>query len=497
MSGYALHAAAGPVRREPWIALLVLASAAAYATYSVLNHMHLGTYAYDLGIFDQVLWHYSRFEIPETTIVGLPTALGDHFHPILLLLTPLYWIWSDPKTLLIAQGVLIAASIVPVYVWCRDRVGRLAAHLLAGAYVMFWGIHSAVAFDFHEIAFAPVLLASMLVCADRERWRAFAALLVAFLLVKENLALLVAFIGVYLAVRGERRKGAAVAVVGVAWFFLTTKLAIPWFGGGREFRHFRYQQFGSDLPAALWHMATHPWTVVQIFFDQEAKIRTLALIVLPFLGLFLISPLALLLIPLLAERMYSTNPFLWGTSAHYSLVLAPILVMGAADGLRRLPRLRFVRSRPRLRALRTPRFALGAVVVILLLNAWAASTFPLRALTQPSFYSSWPQDRIAQRMLALVPPDASVAAQSHFIPHLSERELVFQLGPGRPTADYVVANSGLWFQLRYPSLRYIDKRRMLRNLTPYYGTLFYEDGWVIMRRVQKGTAQAPSSRRGT
>ena len=489
--GRALRDVSAPVLREPWIALLVVLSVAAYATYSVLNHLHFGTYAYDLGIFDQVMWHYSRFEIPETTVVGLPTALGDHFHPILLLLTPLYWVWSDPKALLIAQAVLIAASIVPVYSWCRDRVGRGAAHLLAAAYVMFWGVHSAVAFDFHEIAFAPVILAFMLLAIDRGNWRAFAGLLVAFLLVKENLAMLVAFVGVYLALHGERRKGAAVALLGVAWYFATTKLAIPWFGGGREFRHFRYQQFGSDLPGALWYMATHPWTMITVFFDQPAKVYTLGLIFLPFLGLVLLSPLAILLVPLLAERMYSTNPFLWGTSAHYSLILAPILVMGAADGLARLPRLKAVRLRPRLRLLRAPRLALGAATVILVLNVWASSAFPLRAMLSSNFYATWPEDRIEEQMVDLVPPGASVAAQSHFVPHLSQRKLVFQLGPGRPTAEYLVAHSGLQFQLQHPNLRYVDKRRMLLDLAPNYGAVYFKDGWVVMRRIREGRAEAP------
>ena len=111
-------------RAEPAVLALAAVASLAYATFSVLNHGHFGTYAYDLGIFDQVMWHYSRFELPETTIVGLPTALGDHLHPVLLLLTPLYWIWADPRMLLGAQAVLLGASVVPVFVFCRDHVGR-------------------------------------------------------------------------------------------------------------------------------------------------------------------------------------------------------------------------------------------------------------------------------------------------------------------------------------------------------------------------------------
>jgi uncharacterized membrane protein len=482
---------AGLARSEPALLLLVAFAATGYATYSVLNHMHFGTYAYDLGIFDQVMWHYSRFEIPETTVVGLPTALGDHFHPILLLLTPLYWVWSDPRILLVAQAILIAVSIVPVFIWCRERVGRGPAYLLAGAYVMFWGVHSAVAFDFHEIAFAPVLLASLLIAADRGQWRAFGALVVALLLVKENLALLVVFIGLYVAiVHGERRRGMIAAGVAIGWFFLTTKLLIPWFGGGRGFRHFRYQQFGSDLPEALGHMLRYPWTVFEVFVDQDAKVRTLILLFAPFLALIFLSPLAILLIPLLAERMYSTNPFLWGTSAHYSLVIAPVLVMGTADGLARL-----MRRLPAERRHRARGYALACTWVIFVVNVGAAGDKPLRALTDPEFYSRSSADDIASRMVSLVPPGATVAAQSHFVPHLSQRQGVFQLGPGKPTAEYIVANSGLDFQLRYPDLRYVDKRRLLRDRADRYGPVFYEDGWVVLRRYPDDLADVAAGKR--
>jgi len=473
-------------RAEPALLVIAVLTAVAYGTYSVLNHLHFGTYAYDLGIFDQVMWHYSRFEIPETTVVGLPTALGDHFHPILLLLTPLYWIWADPRILLVAQAILIASSVVPVFIWCRERVGRGPAYLLVLAYVMFWGVHSAVAFDFHEIAFAPVLLASLLIAIDRGRWRAVGVLVLALLLTKENLALLVTFLGLYVAVvHREHRRALIMAGVGIGWFFVTTKFAIPWFGGGKGFRHFRYQQFGPDLPSALEHMARYPWTVAQVFLDQPAKVQTLLLLFAPFLALIFVSPLAILLVPLLAERMFSTNPFLWGTSAHYSLVIAPVLVMGSADGLARL-----LRRLPAARLARAPVYAAVCAGVMLVVNIGAAGDFPLRALTDPAFYRLSSADRISQKMVAMVPPGATVAAQSHFVPHLSERAKVFQLGPGEATTDYIVANSGLDFQLRYPALRYIDKRRMLRDRSESYGAIFYDDGWVVLRRYGDARADA-------
>jgi hypothetical protein len=36
---------------------------------------------------------------------------------------------------------------------------------------------------------------------------------------------------------------------------------------------------------------------------------------------------------------------------------------------------------------------------------------------------------------------------------------------------------------------------MLLDLAPNYGAVYFEDGWVVLRRVRAGRAQAPQRRR--
>src|SRR5688572_33437146 len=86
-----------------------------YALYGLFRHWHFGSSAYDLGIFDQAVWHLSRFEVPASTINGYPNILGDHFHPIIAAWAPLYWLAPAPETLIVVQAALFAASIVPVF----------------------------------------------------------------------------------------------------------------------------------------------------------------------------------------------------------------------------------------------------------------------------------------------------------------------------------------------------------------------------------------------
>src|SRR5438067_80645 len=66
------------VRAEPGIVALAAALGAAYAVYAVLRHVHFQT-GLDLTIFDQAVWHLSRFEEPASTMKGVPNLWGDHF----------------------------------------------------------------------------------------------------------------------------------------------------------------------------------------------------------------------------------------------------------------------------------------------------------------------------------------------------------------------------------------------------------------------------------
>src|SRR6266851_5002439 len=76
------------------LALTVVASAA-YAEISLYRHNHFASNAFDLAIQDQTVWGYSRFEFICNTVLGIPNLLGDHFHPILMVLAPFMWVWDS------------------------------------------------------------------------------------------------------------------------------------------------------------------------------------------------------------------------------------------------------------------------------------------------------------------------------------------------------------------------------------------------------------------
>jgi len=216
--------------------------------YSVYGISRVNTYltsGYDLGIFDQAVRHYAHFQAPIVTLKGDGyTIWADHFHPIIALWAPLYWIWDNIRVLVIGQAVVVASAAFPLWRFLRRHVTRTpwAKLFLAGA-LLGWPIQCLIDFDVHEIAFAIPLLAWIIDALDR---RDDATLLVCsalLLFVREDMGVIVALTGLLRFFRCHPAKGRisatrkwlialALILAGITTFILTTTVIIPHFSGG-------------------------------------------------------------------------------------------------------------------------------------------------------------------------------------------------------------------------------------------------------------------------
>ncbi|WP_143221037.1 DUF2079 domain-containing protein [Actinomadura sp. CNU-125] len=372
-------------RRLAGPAAMAAVTAVVYAAFSLLRLHTFRASSYDLVIFDQAVRSYSGFGPPVAIVKGVHNGfgpdfavLGDHFSPILAVLAPLYWIHDGPGTLLVAQAVLFAAAIVPIWRYTARKLGRAAAYCASGAYALSWPVAEALSFDFHEVAFVPLLSALLVERHDAGRRGQAAAVAVALLLVKEDMGLLLAGFGLYLLTRrGERRAGAVHIAAGLAATWAASRFVIPAFGGDDGY-YWAYGTLGPDLPSAAVHAVTHPWDVLAALGDPPAKLVTLLLLAAPLLLLPLASPLTLAAVPLLAERMLATGfENWWQARYHYNAFIIAVLILAAVDGA--------VRLRARVRAARRGPRALPAAALL----AAAAVTVPFFAfagLADPSLY---------------------------------------------------------------------------------------------------------------
>ncbi|MGW3078250.1 DUF2079 domain-containing protein [Kitasatospora sp. NPDC001132] len=229
---------ATPLARRPAVLAWALATgfAALYACVGVNRHRRGLSKAYDLGIFEQAIRAYAHGQAPIVPLKGPGYhLLGDHFHPLIAVLAPAYRAFPSPLTLVVAQALLMALAVVPLTRWAHEVAGPRVALLVGSATGASWGIVRAAADDFHEIAFAVPLLAFAVTALGRRRPLAAALWSLPLPLVKEDLGLTVAAVGVLIAWQARRERhrsplpGLAFAALGLVATALTVLVVLPAF----------------------------------------------------------------------------------------------------------------------------------------------------------------------------------------------------------------------------------------------------------------------------
>ena len=511
------------------VGALTLVMAALYCVFALAQLYRFRTSSYDLVIFDEAVRSYSHF-LPGTSIIkGLHNGfgphfseLGDHWSPILAALSPLYWIYSGPQTLLVAQAVLFALAIPPLWVFTRRAFGggrkaTVAAYLVSVAYALSWPIASALAFDFHEVAFAPLLIAIALERLQAGRLRTALIALTALLLVKEDMGLLVAGIGIYLAVarpRVVRRQllvGCILIVAGLLDTVIATYVLIPAFGGRSDY-YWAYTALGANGQEAVGHLITHPISSLKLLITPRVKLVTMLWLSGAFCFLPLRSPIALATIPLLLERMMA-NLFgnWWVTSYQYNAYLVVILACAAVDGAARLDRSLLFRRYlaggragqlespeaaaadgqdtgrvPEPRAGRgTPgTVALGCAAAMCAVAVFLVPRFGFGPALHPSFYRRTPAQKAEAAVAAAVPSGVVVAATNNVGPALSSRDtvLLWDGDGGTPPlgAPWVVANVRA-LQFTFHSVLE-QKQRVALLERSGYRVVFRRRGYIVLHR---------------
>lgn len=154
--------------------LIVLAFAVIYSLVSLVNHYLFRTYALDLGLYSNALYDYAHFQWNDsTTFKSEPQNLmGDHFDCYLMLYSPFVWIFGS-YTLLIFQIVSILFGGLGVYRYFKEnRV--LAANAMLFFY-SFFGIYTALSYDFHDSVVVAMLVPWLFVFTKERKmkWTAF------------------------------------------------------------------------------------------------------------------------------------------------------------------------------------------------------------------------------------------------------------------------------------------------------------------------------------
>lgn len=406
--------------------LIAVLATAAYGLLGVQQWRGLIVPSWDLGIFTQLARDYGELRAPIVPIKGDDVnLLGDHFHPILVLLAPVWWIWPSGLALLWTQALLFGISAVPLSRLAIDRLGPLTGTIAGAAYAFSFGLQSAAAVQFHEIAFAVPLLAFSLTAFVRGRYTACALWAAPLVLVKEDLGLTLIVLGAVIAWRSRphRADGAGLALWGAGWFLLSTFVILPLLNTAGQYDY--TDNLASPL-GALW---------------PPVKWGTIAMLLLAAGAIGGRSPLIWLMLPTLAWRFTGNVEFYWDWYWHYNAVLMPIAAAAMLDALgdpatgRAASWLRADAPRPS-RWVRTVAVAaaVGSTLVL-------GTRMPLLPLTDTeSWEPSW-RYAPAQQILADVPAGSVLATDITLLAYaVPGHDVQWLHGPNQRIPDCVLAD---------------------------------------------------------
>ena len=385
---------------------------------------------YDFGIFSQMFRHMKVSGLPMTTLErdGLLSHFAVHVSPIYYLLLPFYWLAPVPETLQILQAAVITSAVIPLW--------KLGEHhglkdwqrmLLCAVLLLYPAFAGGTGYDIHENCFLTPLVLWLFYGIDRKKGWLIAAAAVLTLLVKEDAAVYVSVVGLYLLVRtalhwerGSRKEllTALLLILGaLTWFALVTGYLTNKGDGvmSNRYENFIYDDSGSLL-TVIEAVLLCPMKVLYESVDEQ-KLRFLGLTLLPLLGLPLLTrryERYILLIPyilvnLMPDYRYQHDIFFQYTfgSAAFLIYLTLVNLQDVRCGNRRTIAL-----------LVAVAVSAGCFAAVVVPKAWG---YVSRCVTYADHY-----DRLRQT-LSLIPEDAPVSATTFYTTALSQREIVYDV----------------------------------------------------------------------
>ncbi len=447
-----------------------------YSVLSVLRHVTYHSLGPDLGIFDQVFWNTIHGRALESTMSlaqGQPHSyLADHFSPVYLLLVPAYALVPRPETLLVIQTLFLALGVWPLYLLARLKLEPGFHRLVpALAYFLFLPVAFINLFDFHELALAVLPLGFAIYFLEKGRLGWFLVSLVSTFLIKEELPLVGVGFGAYILLsRRDWRLGLGVLAGSLGLFLAVVRVVIPAFGGG-SYEYFarrlnyRYAELGTTPQEIIKTVFAHPSRLAQILF-QPQKLKFVVGIFGPVLGLTAFSGFAaILVLPTLAILLLSNYGPQYAFTSHYS---APLIALVIGTSI-----LGYARLRPSLRP-----FAAAGVLASSLVFSFLFGNLPYSRHFDPRMFEPEARYTAFVGNLDRIPPEASVAAENHLTPHLSQRRFIYDIEfEGANDAQYLalddatLGRSALAFQQQIAAFE-----------SQGYQTIATGDGLALMRR---------------
>jgi uncharacterized membrane protein len=248
---------------------------------SSVRHALFQSSAFDLGIYDQVIYLMSQGQPPISSFLGFH-HLGNHTAYSVYLLGLLYKIYPTIHWLFAVQAIGLSLGALPLWHLARQAgLKESQATAMSAVYLLYPLIFNLNIFDFHPEVMAVSVILGAVLAARLGKIAWFCCAIIFVLGCKAALSLTVVAMGVWLLVFEKKRVCGAIAIVaGVAWFIIATQIIIPRFSGTEAAAVFRYAYLGDSVLDIAKNLLFKPNLVLGKIFSLDT-LEYLALLLSP------------------------------------------------------------------------------------------------------------------------------------------------------------------------------------------------------------------------
>jgi uncharacterized membrane protein len=515
------------IKRKYEVALLIciVTYSLVFSYYTNLKHYTFSSYAWDLGIFNQ-LFHSTIFGgkflyyTAELYLNPLGNYFAIHFSPILMLLFPFYAVFPRVQTLLFSKCLILGLAALPLYYLTKELTGSDRTSFLVGvSYLLHPGLHGANWFDFQPQVFIPFMIFATYLTMIKEMWTHYLFFFLLSLFIQEHVTLIMTALHLsYLASFNHReildtlktrrfnKFSISIASIFISIFcYLLFKNYIQSFPIEPEFISiykatgvFSALEFkGKTLFLPIFSLLHPINTLNALTFDIYLKFFYLLFLLAPLIFLPLMNRTIFLHSFIIIPFILSNYRAYYMIGSHYSLYIIPSLFISTIYTLKAIDR--SMRER-----LSRYILAVSALMIIVLSPITPFSGY-LNEGGKILWYPETP--RITQRILTvhgiidIVPEEASILTQNHIFPHFSNRvnAYVLPISTFSPDQTEILESyvEGLVRRCEYAllDLKSVDHWTLHAHKTitsdPSYRIEAFSDMAVLFRRGDAGSKTHP------
>lgn len=477
---------------EILLVLLITIFSVYIGTTSVFRYNNFYAGRFDLGNMDQTVWNtkhgrFFQFTNPDGT--NIVSRLAFHADFILIFLTPFYYLWEDPRMLLIIQAVIVGLGAVFVYGLAKHLLNnKLLALIFAFSYLLNPSIQRASLFDFHGVTLVTTLLIGTWYFLVKKRYFWFIVFALLSASTKEQIWIITGLLGLFLIVRtfldgwSTQKKvimtkplalGLGLSLLSACMFYLLIWHAIPNASNSKHFA-LSYFQEDNDSPSQLLKsiVFTPQKTIIKVIQHDRLEYIKQVLQPVGFLPLFapwfLVFPSTDIVLNLLSDKSELHQIYYQYTSA-----ITPFLFIASIYVTHYVLK----KKRNLLVILLSSYILLFALYSSYLHGPLPWSREPnMDMYTKPEPHAGFINDKLKQ-----IPTDYKIAASNNLGSHLSQREYIYTIPYGMDQADMILFLLSDATVLQH-SNEYADVIQKLRNDQKYF-IIWEKDNFIAFKKI--------------